>query len=71
MYDEQQCVFDRLICLQEIMFYILNGNSLMDVHITVHAPEITACDIQSQQSHYDKNIIKFFPSKDRMCMVFE
>jgi len=43
----------------------------MDVNITVHAPEITACDIQSQQSHYDKNIIQFFPSKDRMYMVFE
>lgn len=50
---------------------VLYGNRLMDVHITVHAAEITACDIQSQQSHYDKNIIQFFLSIDRMCMVFE
>ena len=43
----------------------------MDVHIRVRAPEITACDIQFQQSHYDKNIIQFFLSKDRMYVVYE
>jgi len=69
MYNEQQYVFYRLTCLQEIVFCVLCCDRLMDVHITVHAPEITACDIQ--QSHRDKNIIQFFLSKDRMYMVYE